>query len=1321
MKKRIVVIFTSIVLLLASTLVFGCNKKCKKEENNPTEVVLKFVSDGVTISEKKVAKGYLLVESDFPTNIEKEGYDFSGWYMGELRISVGFVINEDTTIVSKFTEKSSGETKQDGSKEYPYILSTPEDVVNFSDRMNHLDEEVEDKNYHKAYFVLANDIDMDGVKYTPAGKEIVIETENGEQTIYGFMGKFDGKGHTISNLTISLNMKTNRNYLGGLFGLTHEAYIHDLKLENINYTVESGSDDANRSVLFGGVVGLAELTVFENIDVTGTMTTYIFENNGAKLGGLAGAWDVSDGAGSYYAYARNCHTNIETKIGELDGEVCSLESGFNGGLFGYVYNYNSAVSIYNCITEGYIRGGKYVGGLVGAFASENVSVLDSGSYATVYATATEVSYAGGLVGMSQADIIIKDCFFNGPVVKGNRASSSTYQSYAGGIIGYAVEDDYEVYYTGGLACVNAYYKTIVRGANKTSTFGTSTDQTIDATFVKETLKWNEEAYQDVNGILLPNPINIDEKNYQVKFIVDGKVVDTIEKEGNTILGILPDGKNEGSNIFFSWSIQEGSKYRSYMPVTKDIEIYGTYYDVSEIAGIYSGTATLYETTDAGLFILFDDGTLQWINSSTVNGKYCYDGEHIMFEVYNNIADVSGTLIDGELKFLVDAGMSGQVSYVLNKTELSLFGEYFSESGDIITFGSEGNLSFQSSAFRQGDYVNGTYTQEGNTLVVSGTYLVSTYSSMTIVDNGDLTLTVNFISKDPAVPSLENVVFKKILSKDYANYPFIGSYDFVYVSSSRPILQTQYTLQFNANGTANYISAYSNIECQYYVFNEGKTIKVILEGYASEFTYDEENNFFHGVLNRGISSTRRGIALIPSNEGQIYGLVINGVDNVLFATTGHSFLFKNGDYQKDAMIDIPSFENKSRIMVNNEAYIILYDSSEYTDNIGYYLEKVGVEEGNYTYNNQAFALDGIGNVTGEITGTYQVYENNLVVILTDNDQFIGFDYQGARENNGVIAPIEPDKHQGIWFGDYATSEGIEKKHYKLLIDGYGHSTFMYLKYYASTDEYKYTYNWGDFAWVEIFETATGLTCDFNPYQHCEMRFYYDNNLMYSTNFGYIQEIAMYKDGYTGSMVPPSLPVSAVGRYVGEDSHGTPVVLNLRLDLNGSYAGNPFVATYDGESTVSFKIQNVLYRFNIQTLVLSYNDVNITLSTDGEIEEVIPEALCGVWSGTWEGIGSDKTTTLKIEKDGTITYVSQTFANVTFDYETMTINASGFNDNQDEISIVIVYNADANTINVVYTRMVNSTCCTDRMKRFFLALRWVERKEVSVVPQTITEKN
>ena len=122
MKKRIVVVFTSLVLLLISALVIGCNNNCKKEENNSTEVILKFVSDDVVISEKKVEKGYALVESDFPTVIEKVEYDFSGWYMDNLRISVGFVINSDTTIIAKFSKKTSEQTKQDGSKEYPYMI-----------------------------------------------------------------------------------------------------------------------------------------------------------------------------------------------------------------------------------------------------------------------------------------------------------------------------------------------------------------------------------------------------------------------------------------------------------------------------------------------------------------------------------------------------------------------------------------------------------------------------------------------------------------------------------------------------------------------------------------------------------------------------------------------------------------------------------------------------------------------------------------------------------------------------------------------------------------------------------------------------------------------------------------------------------------------------------------------------------------------------------------------------------------------------------------------------------------------------------------------
>ncbi len=1276
MKKRLFTIFALVLLLFTSTLIVGC----KKKNNKPAEVTLTFVASEETVSSKKVTKGYTIVESDFPTNVSvPDGHELKGWFIEDLRISAGYIVNSNTTIVAKF-EKTIVPVTQDGTKEHPYIIETPEDLVNFSDRLNHMDEEVEDENYYKAHFVLGNDIDMAGVNYTPAGKEITLN--DGEKTIHGFMGFFDGQGHKISNLTISVNMKTNRDYYGGLFALTNTALIRNLTLENINYSVESGSDDANRRIIMGGIVAVAELSVFENINVTGIITTYIFDNNGAYFGGIAGMWDVSDSAKSYYAYTRNCYTNIETKIGELDGEVCSLESAFNGGLFGYVYNYNSAVAIYNCITSGNIHGGKYLGGLVGAFASDNVSVIDCGSYAQVYATGKEVSYAGGLVGMSQADIVIKDSFYNGPVVRGTRATSSNYSSYAGGIVGYATMDDYENYYTGGIACVNSYYKTTVRGADVTTEFGTSTESEINQTFVKDTLNWSDNAYTYENNIIIPNHISIDEEKYQVKLVVDGKEVDSFEKDGNTILGTIEDGKNNDSMVFYDWMLQDGSIYRPYMPVTKDLTIYGKYYDVSTIAGIYSGTATLYETRDAGLIILFDNGTLQWINSSTVNGIYRYDGEHLLFEVFNNISDVSGILTSEGLTFYVDAGMSGNVYYEFKKIEQTIFGEYFSDAGDIITFGSEGKISFQSTKLKDGDYVNGTYTQNGTVLTVTGEHLNSTYSSMTIVDNGDLTLTANFTSTNPNVPSLENVVFRKILTKDYATYPFIGSYDFVYVNGYRPINQSKYTLDFKADGSASYISEYSTVEAQYYVFNQGKTIKLILEGYASEFTYDEEGNFFHGMLHRGTGSIHRGVALIPTEAGAIYGLVLNDVSNVLFTTGELSYLFIDGIYQKDAVISVPSLEDRTRITINDQAYILIHENSEYTTRIGYFLEKVGPEEGTYSYNGKAFSFDGIGNVIGEITGMYMTYQDGLAVILTADDQFIGFNYVDAKAANGAITYIEPDKYQGIWFADYTVSGETDEDHYKLLIDGYGHTTFMYKKYIPDTEEFYYTYNWGDTGWVNFTETPTGISCDYNKYQHCDMRFYYNGDLMYSTNFGYIGTIAMTKVGYTGPVVPPTLPTSAVGKYVGENSDGISVVLNLRQDLNGTYAGTPFVATYDGGQIVTFKINSTVYQFNITTLVLSYDNQTITLTSDGAIEEIIPEAICGVWSGNWEGFGADEHTTLTIEKDGTVKYVDQAFSNVTFDYETQTIRGTASTSGEEDATIVIVYNSETNTINVEY---------------------------------------
>lgn len=1284
MKKNIRLIFSVIIIALCM-LITGC-KKCGKDSDKYS---LKFISDNTVLVEKEVEPNYTLSSSDFPADPEKAGYTFDGWYIETLKISEGYVINSDTEIVAKFTKGTINTDKQDGTKEYPYLISTSEDLVNFGDRINHMDEETENPNYHKSYFKLTNDIDMAGVKFTPIGKEITVEDELGDPsyTIEGFMGSFDGNGFAINNLEVNISMKTNREYYGGLFGVTKHAYIYDLTLNNINYNVESGSDDASRTVAIGGVVGLAKLSTFENIKVTGKINTTIFESNGAYIGGIAGEWYVSDSANSYFAFARNCYTNIETTIGEVEGETCSLESGINGGLFGYVYTYNSTVAIINSTTVGKVYGGKYVGGLVGYSASDNVSILDSSSYATVYATATEVSYTGGLVGIAYGDTIIKDCFYNGPVVRGTRASSPTYESYAGGIVGYSIKDDYEVYYTPGMACVNTYYNTIVRGANNTSNVGVSTENTFNKDFAIETLKWDTNSWEEVDGKLVPTNKDLDETTYKVNLYANGKLVNTVEKTASDgayeILGLIEDGENLENLIFFNWQVQDGSEYRFYMPVIKDMDIHAKYYDVSEIAGVYTGTGTLHSTIDAGIIVLSSDGSLQWINSSTVGGKYKYNGENIIFEIYNNIGEVSGNFKDGVLEFYVDAGMSGQVFYSFIKSELTFFGEYFSDSGDIITFSGENSMSFQSTLFNNGSYTNGTFTQEGNILTITGSYLESTYSSMTLVDNNDMTFTANFISKNKDVPSLENVKFYKILNKDYSEYNFIGSYNVSYVSSSTSPIQSDYVLKLNSDGTGEYISEFTNTKCEYYVFDNGTKIKLILEGYASEFIYDLELDILHGGLNRGTASAKRSIVLTKTDEGNMKAVVIDGTNNVLFVNDTRSFLVLDGKFNKDANIVINKFEDGEHIFINNEEYILFFNSSEYTSHIGYYALKVGKEVGSYTYNEQSINLDGIGNVTGDINGSYIVYENDFIVIITSDDKFIGFDLNSALNNSNKITKVEATGIQGVWYADSSSAGVAREKYYKLLLDGYGHSAFMYQKLNEETGEVTYLHNWGtDSSWVSVTEKDNVVYCDYNKYQHCEMRFYYNYNLMYSTNFGYMKNIAMHKDGYTGQMVPPTLPSSVVGSYVGEND-GAGIVFNLRLDLAGTYCGQPFSAIYDGEDTVIFTLSNVTYKFNIKTFEMLFNDTTVKLTFNGEIEDVIPEALCGVWSGSnWSGMGANESTKVTIEKDGTVKYESQYFSEVTYDYETNTIYASGKSGSQEDISMVITYNTDANTIDVLY---------------------------------------
>lgn len=74
--------------------------------------------------------------------------------------------------------------------------------------------------------VLTDNIDLQNINWTPIG----YETKENGASIYGFAGTFDGKDHTISNLTVS----TDKNSNAGLFGATNYATIKNLTLEDVN-------------------------------------------------------------------------------------------------------------------------------------------------------------------------------------------------------------------------------------------------------------------------------------------------------------------------------------------------------------------------------------------------------------------------------------------------------------------------------------------------------------------------------------------------------------------------------------------------------------------------------------------------------------------------------------------------------------------------------------------------------------------------------------------------------------------------------------------------------------------------------------------------------------------------------------------------------------------------------------------------------------------------------------------------------------------------------------------------------------------------------
>ena len=241
-----------------------------------------------------------------------------------------------------------------GTAEDPYLLATPEDVIELAGNTS---------DYDKSFLMISN-INMSGYSFDSA----VIAGDTGDDSSFGgtaFTGTFDGGNFAIISLNVS------GKYFCGLFGyLGTGANVSNLGLKNVNIT---GTGD-----FVGAVCGRKLSAEVSSCYAIGTVTGDDY------VGGL-------------------CGQNWTGNITESFADVTVRGSDYVGGLCGIIY----FDSINTCYSTGSVSGNKYVGGLCGY----NSKTIDT-CFAACEVTGEQ--YIGGICGYDYSGNIMA-CFWDNEI------------------------------------------------------------------------------------------------------------------------------------------------------------------------------------------------------------------------------------------------------------------------------------------------------------------------------------------------------------------------------------------------------------------------------------------------------------------------------------------------------------------------------------------------------------------------------------------------------------------------------------------------------------------------------------------------------------------------------------------------------------------------------------------------------------------------------------------------------------------------------------------------------------------------------------------
>ena len=210
-----------------------------------------------------------------------------------------------------------------GSKEKPYVITTTEDLDLLAKKVNGTDGYTAN-DYSGKYFVLGADIEYP----RQTAWDDANSTENNYTaigTMYDnflfryFKGNFDGCGHTVKGIRINNSLKQ---YNGGLFGVVGKGgtvkhvTVSDIRITNAG---EYGS--------IGGITG-------EN-------------HNGSII---------------------DCHATSDVSLNK--------QTNTNGTLCGGITGYNMGGTVSGCTSAAIVKGGIYVGGIVGSNQTSNGILKD---------------------------------------------------------------------------------------------------------------------------------------------------------------------------------------------------------------------------------------------------------------------------------------------------------------------------------------------------------------------------------------------------------------------------------------------------------------------------------------------------------------------------------------------------------------------------------------------------------------------------------------------------------------------------------------------------------------------------------------------------------------------------------------------------------------------------------------------------------------------------------------------------------------------------------------------------------------------------------